>query len=93
MFGKLFNRKKEQVKLFYNTDIHCHILPGVDDGVQTMEESLEILCRYEAWGVRAVWCTPHIMEDYPNATADLRQRFEELKEAYRKENEERLEER
>lgn len=71
------------------TDFHSHILPGVDDGVRTMEESLEILRRYEAWGVDAVWCTPHIMEDYPNETAALRQRFAELTEAYQKDFEER----
>ena len=29
------------------TDWHCHLLPGVDDGVQTMEETLRILSLYE----------------------------------------------
>ena len=64
------------------TDWHCHILPGVDDGVQTMEEALAILAQYEEWGVRQVWFTPHIMEDIPNTTDFLRRRFEELKAAY-----------
>lgn len=64
------------------TDWHCHILPGVDDGVQTMEESLAVLEQYEAWGVKCVWLTPHIMEDMPNTTAALRERFEELRQAY-----------
>lgn len=71
------------------TDYHSHILPGVDDGVQTMEESLRILRKYESWGVHAVWCTPHIMEDYPNSPADLRKRFEELSQAYLADREER----
>lgn len=65
------------------TDYHCHILPGVDDGVQTMPQSLEILTEYERIGVSDVWCTPHIMEDIPNTTAALRQRFDELKAAYK----------
>lgn len=64
------------------TDWHSHILPGVDDGVQTMEEALAILCLYETLGVTTVWLTPHIMEDIPNETAFLRQRFSELKAAY-----------
>lgn len=71
------------------TDYHSHILPGVDDGVHTMEESLRILRQYEAWGVHAVWCTPHIMEDYPNSTDHLRSRFEELKQAYLNDRQER----
>ena len=64
------------------TDCHCHILPGVDDGVETLDESLAILSRYEQLGVREVWLTPHIMEDMPNTTASLRQRFAELTAAY-----------
>jgi putative capsular polysaccharide biosythesis protein len=64
------------------TDWHSHILPGVDDGVQTMQEALDILALYERLGVKAVWLTPHIMEDVPNTTAYLKERFENLKAAY-----------
>lgn len=63
-------------------DYHSHILPGVDDGVQTVEESLAILKRFEELGVVRVWCTPHIMEDIPNSTAFLKERFAELTSAY-----------
>ncbi len=65
------------------TDWHSHILPGVDDGVQTMDEALEILALYEKLGVKAVWLTPHVMEDVPNTTVHLRERFGELKAAYK----------
>lgn len=64
------------------TDWHCHILPGVDDGVQSMEESLQILAEYERLGIKEVWLTPHIMEDIPNTTEKLKIRFAELKAAY-----------
>ena len=64
------------------TDWHCHILPGVDDGVQTMDEALQILAEYERLGVKEVWLTPHIMEDIPNTTEKLKMRFAELKTAY-----------
>ena len=64
------------------TDWHCHILPGVDDGVQTMDEALQILAEYERLGVKEVWLTPHIMEDMPNTTRHLRERFAELQAAY-----------
>lgn len=80
----IFNRKKlAESGLFQGfTDAHCHILPGVDDGVQTMEESLAILDCYKELGVQEVWFTPHIMEDVPNKPTVLRQRFEDLQAAY-----------
>lgn len=65
------------------TDWHCHLLPEVDDGVRTMEESLQILSSYEHYGIKEVWLTPHIMEDMPNSTSFLRSRYAELKSAYK----------
>jgi tyrosine-protein phosphatase YwqE len=65
------------------TDRHSHILPGVDDGIQTIEDSIVILSMYEQIGVKKVWLTPHIMEDCPNTPEKLKTRFEELKSAYK----------
>lgn len=65
------------------TDYHSHLLPGVDDGVKTAEESLQILAQYEELGIKAVWLTPHIMEDIPNATQHLKTRFHELTSLYK----------
>ena len=42
-------------------DIHTHLLPGVDDGARTAEQSLEVLRRFAAAGVRCVVCTPHLV--------------------------------
>lgn len=64
------------------TDWHCHILPGVDDGIATMHDALDVLQYYEQIGVKEVWLTPHIIEDIPNTTESLRRRFEELKDNY-----------
>lgn len=81
-----FFRKKQTLEEsgFFRgfTDWHSHILPGVDDGVQTMEEALQILSEYERLGVKEVWLTPHIMEDIPNTSSRLRERFAELQSAY-----------
>lgn len=60
------------------TDCHCHILPGVDDGIQTMNEALRALQKMSELGVREIWLTPHIMEDIPNSPEDLRRRFANL---------------
>lgn len=59
-------------------DCHCHLLPGVDDGVGKMEETMQILEEWEMEGVKEVWLTPHIMEDMPNKPSELRQRFTSL---------------
>ena len=80
-----FNRKKTIAAsgiLTGATDYHSHILPGMDDGVGTIQEALDILARYEALGIRALWLTPHIMEDIPNSPKKLKERFFELRVAY-----------
>ena len=65
------------------TDWHCHILPGVDDGFRTLEDSLKALSFYANIGIAEVWLTPHVMEDIPNTPAGLRARFDELCAAYK----------
>lgn len=57
-------------------DCHCHLVPGVDDGVQELDETMQILEEWESLGVKEVWLTPHIMEDIPNEPAMLRDKFE-----------------
>ena len=43
-------------------DIHTHILPGIDDGPQTIEESIEILRKAADEGVKALVATPHVLD-------------------------------
>lgn len=64
------------------TDWHSHVLPGVDDGFKTMEDSLAVLRHFDSIGLDTLWLTPHIMEDYPNTTEKLRMKYEELKKAW-----------
>ena len=63
-------------------DHHSHILPGVDDGIETMDEALQALATYEDLGIKKLWLTPHIMEDIPNTPEKLKNRFAELKATY-----------
>lgn len=49
------------------TDIHNHILPGIDDGAKTVAESLDLIKGMGDIGISNFICTPHIMENYyPN---------------------------
>ena len=85
MFKNLFQSKvalKDSGVFDNYTEWHCHLLPGVDDGVQKMEESLKLLALYEKLGVKEVWFTPHIMEDVPNEPAKLKMRLAELQAQY-----------
>lgn len=66
-----------------SVDNHCHLLPGVDDGITKMESTLSLLSSMEEAGVRECWFTPHIMEDIPNKTEMLKQRFDEVKAEYK----------
>ena len=47
-------------------DIHCHLLPGVDDGFSSTEKSLYALKRLEEYGVKKMILTPHFMSNYPD---------------------------
>lgn len=47
------------------TDCHSHLLPGVDDGVRTAEESLRILEEMERQGIRKLWLTPISWKIFP----------------------------
>lgn len=40
-------------------DIHCHVLPGVDDGAKTVEESVEMVRMLKEQGVDVIFATPH----------------------------------
>ena len=49
-------------------DIHNHILPGIDDGAKTVEESIELINGFSQIGVKDFIATPHIMHNYyPNS--------------------------
>ena len=61
------------------TDCHSHILPGVDDGIQSLEDSLQALQTLYELGIHEFLLTPHIMEDIPNTPSDLKNKFETLK--------------
>lgn len=85
MFSFLQSKKSLLQRGYFQgyTDYHCHLLYGVDDGSESWDETEAILQTCESLGFGKVWFTPHIMEDFPNTTDHLRQRFAELRAAYK----------
>lgn len=60
-------------------DVHSHLIPGVDDGVKSMMESLDILQQMSEMGYQKVITTPHVMHDfYPNTPEDILNRVQLL---------------
>ena len=57
-------------------DTHTHILPGIDDGAQTIDESLRMLRRSYIQGVKAVVLTPHFYPDIESVESFLCRRAE-----------------
>lgn len=65
------------------TDLHTHILPGVDDGAQTVQDSLDMLHMQYEQGVDTVVLTPHYYPEREESSAFLLRRntaWEQLKE-------------
>jgi tyrosine-protein phosphatase YwqE len=65
LFQSLFTKKPFiQDFTFLGTDFHSHFLPGIDDGAETMEQSVQMLKAMADFGYKKVITTPHIMSDY-----------------------------
>ena len=62
-------------------DCHCHILPGLDDGARTMEESVFLAGKLASYGFQRAVCTPHSTRLYRNTPATVIPACERLQEA------------
>lgn len=61
-------------------EVHCHLLPGVDDGVQVADESVQTLTWMRDAGYKKVFMTPHVMTDWgKNNYTSLTEQFEKFK--------------
>jgi protein-tyrosine phosphatase len=70
---------------FIGTDMHSHLLPGIDDGLQTLEESLAFIEELYQLGYRKLICTPHIISDiYPNSPETILPKLKMVKDALKK---------
>ncbi len=62
-------------------DLHCHLVPGVDDGARSTEDAIHWLEAYRAAGIRRVVTTPHLSASHVASSwrDRIERRFEELK--------------
>lgn len=67
---------------FLGVDIHSHLIPGIDDGARTIEESLELVKGMVELGFKRLITTPHVMLDfYPNTREEILTGLEKLRRA------------
>ncbi|PZF72049.1 tyrosine-protein phosphatase [Taibaiella soli] len=83
----LFKKQKKQEEpvgeiidfSFLGCDMHSHLVPGVDDGAKTPEDSLDLIRRFKEKGYKKLITTPHVHgEFYDNNSEKLRRHFADL---------------
>ena len=89
-FSKIFGSKKvsgDKVRSlgklsFLEVDVHNHLLPGIDDGSPSVEESLDLIKGLNGLGFQKFICTPHIMDGvHPNTKSTINAAFSDLNNA------------
>lgn len=90
MFGKWFSRSSDKPSssadnyAVLGTDMHSHLVPGIDDGSKSIEESLELIRGLMRLGYSGAITTPHVMGDYyPNNGTIIQDAAQELRRAIR----------
>ncbi|CAN5428320.1 capsular polysaccharide biosynthesis protein [soil metagenome] len=53
------------------SDMHSHLIPGIDDGAKTIEDSIELIRHLHSLGYQKLVTTPHIMSDYFRNTPEI----------------------
>ena len=72
LFSNIFSKNLEPIDFgILHTDVHSHLIPGIDDGSKTMEETIAILQKFQELGYKKVITTPHIMSDYFNNNQEI----------------------
>jgi protein-tyrosine phosphatase len=72
-FGNLFHKKATPLNNLSSlkTDIHSHIIPGIDDGSANIEESIELIRKLKDLEYKKIITTPHINYNYPKNTPEF----------------------
>lgn len=81
------NKKIEPLSLdWMGVDMHSHLIPGIDDGSKTLDESVALIKRLKNFGLRKLITTPHVMtEFYKNTPEIISEGLEKLQSALIKE--------
>ena len=67
-------------------DIHSHLIPAIDDGVKSVESSVDIIKRLEKLGYQKAITTPHIHPNYPNTPEIIRNGLQQVQDKLNEEH-------
>jgi len=84
----LFGSKKIAPDLsFIAADMHSHLLPALDDGLQSIEQTMDFMEELKDMGYKKLICTPHILSDvYPNSPETILPKLELVRNALKENN-------
>lgn len=71
VFNFFSKKSQSDEKLFFTTDIHSHVVPGIDDGSPSVERSVELVERMMGWGLEKLIVTPHVTQDTFENTPEI----------------------
>lgn len=88
ILSSLFKKKEAEVTgPPIEVDMHSHLIPGVDDGAETLEDSILLIRELRNAGFKKLISTPHIMGDYyKNEPGPLKERLEIVREEVKKQD-------
>lgn len=82
MLFDFFFKAKDTPRLPYSTDMHCHVIPGVDDGSPDTDTSMTLLGHMSEWGFKRIFASPHSTQDrFENTPQTVAEPYGELKRA------------
>jgi len=83
-----FKPKKVAADLsFIGVDMHSHLLPGLDDGLQNMEDTIRFIGELQELGYEKLICTPHTLaEVHPNSPLTILPKLQEVRAELKKQN-------
>lgn len=74
IFQSFYSKKKSKIPYDLSdlgVDVHSHLIPGIDDGSQSMDQTLGMLLKFHELGIRRLITTPHIMSDIYKNTPEV----------------------
>ena len=78
--SKLESISHEEINLLHRVDLHSHLIPSIDDGVKSLEESVSLIRQLKECGFKKIITTPHTMSHrYNNTKETIHKGYETLK--------------